>query len=72
MITAVANNYRWDPHKEAMADLIMIALFYLLHVGEYTFPSKPWEKQTIAMGTVMCACGRMAISCHTRPGWRHY
>ncbi len=48
-IAAIANNYRWDPHKEAVADLIIIAFFYLLQVGEYTSPSKPQEKQTIAL-----------------------
>jgi hypothetical protein len=48
-ITAIVNNYRWDPYKEAVADLIIIAFFYLLQVGEYTSPSKPWEKRTIAL-----------------------
>ena len=46
---AIANNYQWDPHKEAVADLIIIAFFYLLQVGEYTSPLKPQEKQTIAL-----------------------
>ncbi len=32
-----------------MADLIIIAFFYLLRVGEYTSPLKPWEKRTIAL-----------------------
>jgi hypothetical protein len=32
-----------------VADLIIIAFFYLLQVGEYTSLSKPWEKQTIAL-----------------------
>ncbi len=48
-ITAIANNYRWDPNKEAMADLIIIAFFYLLQVGEYTSLSKPQEKRTITL-----------------------
>ncbi len=30
-------------------DLIIIAFFYLLRVGEYTSPSKPREKRTIAL-----------------------
>jgi hypothetical protein len=46
---AIANNYQWDPHKEAVADLIIIAFFYLLQVGEYTSPSKPRENRTIAL-----------------------
>jgi hypothetical protein len=29
-IPAIATNYRWDPHKEAVVDLIIIAFFYLL------------------------------------------
>ncbi len=48
-IMAIANNYRWDPHKDAVADLIIIAFFYLLRVGEYTLPTKPWDKRTIAL-----------------------
>ena len=48
-ITAIANNYQWDPHKDAVADLIIIAFFYLLRVGEYTSPTKPRDKQTIAL-----------------------
>ncbi len=48
-IAAIATNYRWDPHKEAVVDLIIIAFFYLLQVREYTSPSKPREKRTIAL-----------------------
>ncbi len=49
MITAIANNYRWDPHKEAVTDLIIIAFFYLLQVEEYISPLKSQEKRTIAL-----------------------
>jgi hypothetical protein len=48
-ITAIVNNYRWDPHMEAVADLIIIAFFYLLRVGEYTSPAKLQDKRTIAL-----------------------
>jgi hypothetical protein len=48
-IAAIATNYRWGPHKEAVVDLIIIAFFYLLQVGEYTSPLKPREKWTIAL-----------------------
>ena len=48
-ITAIANNYQWDPHKDAVADLIIITFFYLLRVGEYTSPTKPWDKWTITL-----------------------
>ncbi len=49
MITAIANKYRWDPHKDAVADLIIIAFFYLLRVGEYTSLTKPWDKRNITL-----------------------
>ncbi len=48
-ITAIAKNYRWSPHLEAVADLVTIAFFYLLRVGEYTSPSSPRDKQTIPL-----------------------
>jgi hypothetical protein len=33
-ITALSKNYRMTPHLEAVTDLVIIALFYLLQVGE--------------------------------------
>jgi hypothetical protein len=53
-ITAILENYRWTPHLEAVADLTLIAFFYLLRVGEYTTPSPPKgqpprAKRTIAL-----------------------
>jgi hypothetical protein len=48
-ITAISENYRWSPHLEAVADLVIIAFFYLLRVGEYTSPSLPREKRTIPL-----------------------
>jgi hypothetical protein len=46
-ITAIAANYRWTPHLDAVADLVTIAFFYLLRVGEYTSPKSAHEKRTI-------------------------
>jgi hypothetical protein len=40
-ITAISENYRWTPHLDAVADLTLITLFYLLRVGEYTTPRPP-------------------------------
>jgi len=46
-ITALALNYRWTPHLDAVTDLVTIAFFYLLRVGEYTCPGNPRDKRTI-------------------------
>ena len=43
-ITALAINYRWTPHLYAVADLVIVAFFYLLRVGEYTSPGCPRDK----------------------------
>ncbi len=48
-ITAIAENYRWTPHLSAAADLVIIAFFYILRVGEYTTPAKPRDKWTIPL-----------------------
>jgi hypothetical protein len=48
-ITAIAQNYRFSPHLEAVADLVTIAFFYLLRVGEYTSQSSPHDKHTISL-----------------------
>ncbi len=38
-ITATLEQYRWNPHLGVVADLVTIAFFYLLRVGEYTSPA---------------------------------
>jgi hypothetical protein len=43
-ITTISKNYRWTPHLSAVADLTLIAFFYLLRVGEYTTPRLPKGK----------------------------
>jgi hypothetical protein len=48
-ITAIAINYRFSLHLEAVADLVTIAFFYLLRVGEYTSQSSPRDKRTIPL-----------------------
>jgi hypothetical protein len=48
-ITAISNNYRWNPQLDAVADLITIAFFYLLRVSEYTSPATSREKRTIPL-----------------------
>jgi hypothetical protein len=48
-ITSIAENYRWTPHLSAAADLVIIAFFYLLHIGEYTTQSTPRDKRTIPL-----------------------
>jgi hypothetical protein len=48
-ITAILEKYRWSPHLSAVADLVIIAFFYLLRVGKYTSPANPREKRTILL-----------------------
>jgi hypothetical protein len=48
-ITSIAKNYRWTSHLSAVANLAIIAFFYLLRVGEYTSPATPREKRTIPL-----------------------
>jgi hypothetical protein len=48
-ITAISEHYRWSPHLDAVADLVTIAFFYLLRVGEYTSPATRQEKRTIPL-----------------------
>jgi hypothetical protein len=48
-ITAIAEKYRWTAHLSAVADLVIIAFFYLLCIGEYASPATPWKKRTIPL-----------------------
>jgi hypothetical protein len=48
-ITALSKNYRMTPHLEAVTDLVIIAFFYLLRVGEYTMPHRASTKRTIPL-----------------------
>jgi hypothetical protein len=48
-ITALSKNYRMTPHLEAVMDLVIIAFFYLIQVGEYTTPPSARTKKTIPL-----------------------
>jgi hypothetical protein len=39
-IHAIATQYTFGPHHKAVADMVVIAFFYLLWVGEYTNPAR--------------------------------
>ncbi len=48
-ITGIAEKYWWTAHLRAVADLVIIAFFYLLRVEEYTSPATPRKKRTIPL-----------------------
>ncbi len=48
-ITAIAEKYRWTAHLSAVMDLVTIAFFYLLRVGEYASSATPQKKRTIPL-----------------------
>ncbi len=48
-IEAISRNYRWTEHLHAVADLVTIAFFYLLRVGEYTSPARSRKRRTIPL-----------------------
>jgi hypothetical protein len=43
-ISTISEHYQWSPHLDAVADMVTIAFFYLLRVGESTSPASPQEK----------------------------
>jgi hypothetical protein len=47
IITALSKECRMMPHLDAVTDLVIIAFFYLLRVGEYTTPHRARTKRTI-------------------------
>ena len=48
-ITAIATGYHFTNRHSAVADLVVVAFFYLLRVGEYTTQSNPRPKRTIPL-----------------------
>ena len=48
-ITSSASGFHFTPHHTAVADMVIIAFFYLLRVGEYTSQSTPRPKRTIPL-----------------------
>ena len=45
-IETIAKSYHMTPHHSAVADLVTIAFFFLLRVGEYTSPYRKRSKRT--------------------------
>ncbi len=48
-IKAIITEYNFSPHHAAVADLVVVAFFYLLRVGEYTAPRNSQPKRTIPL-----------------------
>ncbi len=48
-IMQIATQYKFSDHHEAVADLVVVAFFYLLRVGEYTTSASKQEKRTIPL-----------------------
>jgi hypothetical protein len=48
-ISAIVNKYRFSPHHTAVADLVVVAFFYLLRVGKYTASRSLCPKRTIPL-----------------------
>jgi hypothetical protein len=48
-IRVIASWYHFTKHHSAVADMVVIAFFYLLRVGEYTSQSNPRPKRTIQL-----------------------
>ncbi len=59
------------PHLEAVTDLVIIAFFYFLQVGEYTTHIAPGLREQSPFGTATLGCGTREKSFHTRQGYRH-
>ncbi len=48
-IRKIATKYTFSTHHKAVADLVIIAIFYLLWMGEYTTSLKQEEKFTVPL-----------------------
>jgi hypothetical protein len=48
-IWAIIRKYNVSPHHAAVADLVVVAFFYLLRVGEYTASRRRQPKRTIPL-----------------------
>jgi hypothetical protein len=48
-ISAISQNYQCNPHLDTVADLVTVAFFSFLRVGEYTSPAQAREKRTIPL-----------------------
>jgi hypothetical protein len=54
-IWAIIRKYNFSPHHEVVADLVVVAFFYLLRVGEYTASRRRQPKRTIPLQKCDCA-----------------
>jgi hypothetical protein len=48
-MNTIKSKYTFSSHHRAVADLCIIAFFYLLRVGEYTLSNPHKPKRTIAL-----------------------
>ena len=48
-IRQILTKYKFSAHHKAVADLVVVAFFYLLRVGEYTTSLREHEKRTVPM-----------------------
>jgi hypothetical protein len=48
-ISAIATKYNFTKHHAAVSDMVLVAFFYLLRVGEYTSPSNTRPRRTIPL-----------------------
>jgi hypothetical protein len=48
-IWQIAMKYKFCVHHKAVADLVVVAFFYLLWVGEYTTSSREHEKRMVPL-----------------------
>jgi hypothetical protein len=55
-INPVATKYNFTKHHAAIADLVVVAFFYLLCVGEYTLPSNPFPNKRSLSESAMSDC----------------
>jgi hypothetical protein len=67
-ITAILEQYRWNPGLDAVADLVTIAFFYLLRVGKYTSPASHREKWTIPLRLCDIKLWRTGVVLHHSSG----
>jgi hypothetical protein len=55
-INPVATKYNFTKHHAAIADLVVVAFFYLLRIGEYTSPSNPCPNEQSLPKSAMSDC----------------
>jgi hypothetical protein len=62
-IRAIATQYTFGPHHKAVVDMVVVAFFYLLWVGEYTNPAQArGMKRTVLLRIVTCRYGTREFS----------